>query len=61
MNAKRQRVVEWSLRHCDLMQLRELYGLIVLGLPASLVQLCLFCFIIKAADILEVLMCWKTR
>lgn len=50
---QRQTAFQWSLLHCDLMQLRELYGLAILGVPASLVQLCLFCLAIQTAGLVE--------
>ena len=53
MDARRRAALQWALEHCDLMQLRELYGFVLLGLPASLVQLRCFCFVTQAAGTVQ--------
>ena len=56
MEGQRRMALERALHHCDPMQLRELYGLAVLGVPAPVVKLCLFSLIIGAANVVEVLL-----
>ena len=40
-------VLQWAMMRCDLMELRELYGQVMLQVPPSMVQLCLYCLTLR--------------